>query len=555
MGKGKPTRLTSAALFGAIVTLKWDAFMPVNAMQMMSMPTTLQSVLHWVMIGGLQFFYVVSVVGLAIYGAQATWLTIQYLISKRPPITQSPNHQGDWPAVTIQLPIYNERHVVERLIDACANLDYPRDRLQIQILDDSTDQTTAIALRRAEFWRQQGCNIQLVQRADRSGYKAGALAHALPCATGDFIAIFDADFAPPADFLRRIIPTFMEPQGERIAFVQARWGHLNADYSPLTHCQALALDGHFVVEQGGRQAAGYAIGFNGSGGVWRRAAIVDQGVGGWQADTLCEDLDLSYRAQLAGWRYRYTNKIEAPAEVPPQLIAFKRQQFRWAKGSMQTLRKLGAAVWQSEWPLPKRLAGLAHMGGYLIHPLLLLLLLTTLPILLLDINPGRHIALLSLASLGPPLLYAVGQIALHGRGWWRHWRYLPLLTLLGTGLCFSNTVAVWQGWFNQGGAFLRTPKFHVETRGDGWHGSSYQLPLDRTFLGELGLLVYAVLTTWLAAHQAQWMLSGYLLLYVGGFGLLIGVSLWQARPRRAVQQNHTTPTSAAHSSAQRPAAP
>lgn len=504
---------------------------------------------HFILIGGLQFLYIVSVVGLALYGAQALWLTGYYLRQRRQPTTATPPPSHHWPPVTVQLPIYNERHVIERLIDACAALDYPRDQLQIQVLDDSTDQTTAIALRRAEFWRQQGCDITLVQRADRRGFKAGALAYALPHATGELIAIFDADFVPAPDFLRRVVPCFVGPDGAKLAFVQARWGHLNADYSPLTHCQALALDGHFVVEQGGRQAAGYAIGFNGSGGVWRRSAIEDGAVGGWQADTLCEDLDLSYRAQLAGWSYRYTNEIEASAEVPPQLVAFKRQQFRWAKGSIQSLRKLGRRVWQSPWPLAKRLAGLLHMGGYLIHPLLLLLLLSTLPLLLLKMNPGGHIAVLSLASLGPPLLYGIGQAGLHGRGWWRHWRYLPLLTLLGTGLCFSNTIAVWQGWFNQGGSFLRTPKFHVEKRHDGWRGSSYQLPLDRTFVGECGLLIYAALTTGLAAAQGNWVLSGYLLLYVGGFGLLTGLSLWQARPRRAAQ-GHSTPSSAQH-----PAAP
>jgi hypothetical protein len=334
-----------------------------------------------------------------------------------------------------------------------------------------------------------------------------------------------------------IDPNLIKPTLDtaRIGFVQARWGHLNGNYSALTRGQTLALDGHFVVEQAGRQLAGFAFGFNGSGGVWRRACIEAPEVGGWQADTLCEDLDLSYRAQMAGWHPCYRNDIEAPAEVPPQLIAFKRQQFRWAKGSIQTLCKLGNRVWHSDWPLLKRLAALVHLGSYLLHPLLLLLLLTSLPLLWLGANPGAHIALLSFASLGPPLLYAVGQEALYGRRWWQRWLYLPLLTLLGTGICFSNTLAVRQGLTKQGGAFLRTPKFRLEARQDGWRGSTYRLPLDASFVGECILLLYAIVTVAVAWFTGHWMFGLYLLLYVGGFALMIGTSLWQARP---VRQNH-----------------
>ncbi len=498
-----------------------------------------------VFVFGLQLFYIISLIGLALYGLQAFWLTVEFLYAQTRHHSSHalPPHAelaGDrvWPRVTVQLPIYNEHHVVERLINACANLAYPAAKLQIQILDDSDDQTTAVAARLVEQWRQRGRAIELIRRPDRSGFKAGALAHALPLATGEYIAIFDADFVPPADFLQRLIPTFFAPtppqsksqsDGE-IGFVQARWGHLNGAYSALTRCQTLALDGHFVVEQGGRQAAGFAFGFNGSGGVWRRACIEAATVGGWQADTLCEDLDLSYRAQLAGWRPSYRNDIEAPAEVPPQLIAFKRQQFRWAKGSIQTLKKLGGRVWQSEWPLRKRLAALVHLGSYLLHPLLLLLLFTSLPLIWLDATPGAYIAILSLASLGPPLLYAVGQQQLHRARWWQRWLHLPLLTLLGTGLCLSNTVAVYQGWTNRGGGFLRTPKFHVEDRRDGWRGSTYRLPIDGSFVGECLLLIYALCTVVVAWQQGSIMFALYLLLYVGGFALMVGLSLWQARP-------------------------
>lgn len=505
----------------------------------------------------LQCLYAVSVIGLSLYGLQALWLTVATLWQKSLPANheqwsdqltereQPEASRNTWPTVTVQLPIYNEQHVIKRLIDACANLDYPRSRLQIQVLDDSDDLTTAIAARIVDGWRQRGVDILLVRRPNRQGFKAGALAHGLTEATGEFIAIFDADFVPPSNFLRYTIPLFFEGQSDTgsvpsgtTGFVQTRWGHLNTDYSPLTRSQALALDGHFVVEQGGRQAAGFALGFNGSAGVWRRACIEDCQVGGWQSDTLCEDLDLSYRAQLVGWRPYYTNDLESPAEIPPQLIAFKRQQFRWAKGSIQTLCKLGPRVLRSDWPLPKRMAALIHLGSYLIHPLLLLLLLTSLPLLLLGVDPGANIAILSMASLGPPLLYAVGQCLLHRGRWWRRWSYLPLLTLLGTGLCFNNTRAVIQGLQKRGGSFLRTPKFRLEGTHDNWHRSIYRLPIDASFIGEFCLLLYALFTVAIAFAQGNRIFGSYLLIYVGGFALMLGVSLWQARPTPSPRPPH-----------------
>ncbi len=515
--------------------------------------------MHSVLIVLLQMLYTVSVLGLALYGFQTIWLTWQLLKSSKNPKTPSqPNsvalsphaYPGPtakqairWPTVTIQLPIYNEQHVIERLIDACAKLTYPVDKLQIQVLDDSTDETTAIVQRRVLYWQRKGINITAVYRPTREGFKGGALAHALPLAHGEFIALFDADFMPPKDFLQQTIPYFIAPENQSVGFVQARWGHLNSHYSPLTRCQALALDGHFVVEQAGRQAAGYPLGFNGSAGVWRRACIEDEAVGGWQADTLCEDLDLSYRAQLAGWRPCYRNEIEAPAEIPVQLIAFKRQQFRWAKGSIQTLRKLGKRVWQSEWPLPTRLAGLCHLGSYLLHPCLLLLLLVTLPLMLLGANPSSHLTLLSLMSFGPPLLYAVAQHKLHPQDWRRRWAYLPLLTLLGTGVCLKNSIAVWQGLRSSGGQFERTPKFRVEATTDHWQKSSYRLPLEAVSWGEFALMLYAASTAIFALALGKWLSALFLLIYAGGFGLMIFVDLWQTQPGKRTQkaQQQTQP--------------
>lgn len=482
----------------------------------------------------LQSIYAVCAFGLAAYSLHAAWLV--WLLHRNRRTQLGPPAPGVWPAITIQLPIYNERHVVERLIDACARLDYPADRLQIQILDDSDDITRSLVDESAARWRRLGRDVQVVRRAGRSGYKAGALAHALPLASGEFIAIFDADFQPAPDFLRQMVPYLTAPGAERVAFVQARWGHLNRDYSFITRSLALALDGHFAVEQDARQHSGLMLGFNGSAGIWRRACIDDPAVGGWQPDTLCEDLDLSYRAQLAGWQPLYVNDIVAPCEIPPQLSAYKRQQFRWAKGSIQGLRKLGSRLWRSDTSLRVRLSATVHMGNYLIHPMLLVVLLLIPPILLLGAAPVSPVPLIGLASFGPPLLYAVGQLRLQGRSWWRAWLYLPFLTLLGMGVCLSNTHAVWQGWTTRGGSFQRTPKFHVQTAGDTWRHSAYRLPLTKVMVGEILLVFYALFAAALMVRHDGWLSVPFMLLYAASFGAVVAVGLWQHYGRDGVRR-------------------
>jgi cellulose synthase/poly-beta-1,6-N-acetylglucosamine synthase-like glycosyltransferase len=502
--------------------------------------------------------YVIASVWLAFYGLNSLLLAILYLRHRqrrRDQTNQPASRTDSRPPVSVQLPIYNERHVVERLIDAVAALDWPRSKLQIQVLDDSNDETTALARARVEYHYRRGVEIELVRRRDRKGYKAGALAVGLTRARGDYIAIFDADFIPPADFLRRTIHPFLDQP--RLGLVQTRWAHLNADYSPLTRAQSLALDGHFVVEQTARNRSGLLMNFNGTAGVWRRACIETSG--GWSGDTISEDLDLSYRAQLSGWDCLYLPQVSAPAELPPQLAAFKRQQFRWAKGSIQCLRKLWRPILGSERlpdvapigepstaqnkpdslarPLrPRRLtlrqkaAALIHLSSYLAHPLMLILLLCSLPLLL---SPrAAHLpmamACLGFASLGPPLVYVLSQHALYAN-WRRRLLFFPILALLGTGIALNNTRAVVEALRGQEGPFSRTPKFRLEGNGGRWAESTYRLPLDWTTLGEALLALYALATVAAAWRAENLYAIPFLLLYFGGFGLTALLGIWQTR--------------------------
>ncbi len=493
----------------------------------------------------LSIIYLVAALAVALYGANALLLAALYLGRRRDHSPQAPEPET-WPLVTVQLPVYNELYVVARLIDAVVRLDYPRERLQIQILDDSTDETTRQARARAAYHRAQGFDIELLHRHDRRGFKAGALAYGLEAARGEFIAIFDADFLPRPDFLKQTVPHLVaEPN---LGFVQTRWGYLNPSYSALTRAQTIALDGHFVVEHLGRNQNGLLMNFNGTAGVWRREAI--EAAGGWQADTLTEDVDLSFRAQLAGWQARYLPQVEAPAELPPQMAAFKRQQARWATGAAQCLVKLAGAVLQgrpfagaqdkaregSRLPWPARLEGLLHLSVWLAHPMSLLLLILTLPLLLGQISLTFNLTIFWLVALGPILAYALAQRHLYP-DWKRRMLLMPVLALLGTGLALSNSVAIARGLVAQDQAFQRTPKFRVERRGDLWAGNRYALPFQWITVGELALAGYALITVVAALALGNYLAVPFLLLYVGGYGY-IGLSglrdAWlrgQARPR------------------------
>lgn len=474
--------------------------------------------------------YVIAALLLAVYGFNAWILTILYFRYRRnspTPLATFEDSEELFPTVTIQLPIFNEALVIERLINAVVRIDYPIHLLQIQILDDSTDETTNIALACVKKYRQLGFNIKLIHRRDRVGFKAGALKYALEKATGEFITIFDADFVPNPEFLKQTIPYLRA--NPRLGFVQARWGHLNDDYSLLTGAQALAIDGHFTVEQTARNRAGLFINFNGTAGVWRRDCI--EAVGGWQDDTICEDFDLSYRAQLAGWDCLFLPDVAVPAEIPPQLAAFKRQQSRWATGSIQCLKKLVWPVLRSSSALPVKLQALIHLSNYFAHPLLVILATIT-PILMLTgttDNIRFPLIYLSLASLGPPFLFAVAQVARYPSTWKQRYKRMPILILIGGGITLSGTKAVVEALLGVGNIFRRTPKFNVVTAADPWQNSDYRLPLDWLVLGELLLAVYSLLGVWIAFASNNGFAAPFVLLYAFSYGYVGLQGLWDAR--------------------------
>jgi cellulose synthase/poly-beta-1,6-N-acetylglucosamine synthase-like glycosyltransferase len=477
----------------------------------------------------LSIVYLIAAVLVALYGANALLLGALYLRHRTDRPKQPPELEI-WPAVTVQLPIYNELYVVNRLIDAVVRLDYPHQKLQIQVLDDSTDETTRLARARVAHHLARGIDIEVVHRQDRTGFKAGALAHGLASAHGELIAIFDADFVPGPGFLKQTVPYLVADP--HLGFVQARWGYINADYSALAHAQTIALDGHFVVEHLGRNRSGLMMNFNGTAGVWRRETI--EAAGGWQSDTLTEDVDLSFRAQLAGWQALYLPEVEAPAELPPQMAAFKRQQARWATGAAQCLVKLARALLQGKphptsSPLPARpepqlswaarLEGLLHLSVWAAHPMSLVFLFLTLPMLLGQLPLTFNLTIFWLVALGPIVAYALSQRHLYP-DWKKRMAYMPVLALLGTGLALSNTLAITRGLLRQSLPFRRTPKFHVEHRGDRWVGNRYALPFQWVTLGELALAGYALATIGVALASGNYLAVPFLLLYVGGYGYI-----------------------------------
>ena len=475
---------------------------------------------------------------LSLYGVHRMLLVIDFLRTR----DRAPKHPPaptEWPWVTVQLPLYNERYVASRLIDAVAALDYPRDRLEIQVLDDSTDETRDLVAAKVAEKRLEGLDIVHLHRADRAGFKAGALAAGLQLARGRLLAIFDADFVPRPDFLRLTVPHFADP---KIGMVQGSWSHINRGYSLLTRVEAILLDGHFQVEHTARHRTGCYFNFNGTAGIWRREAIVDGG--GWQHDTLTEDLDLSYRAQLAGWRFLYLPEVDVPSELPVDVQGFKSQQYRWAKGSVQTGRKLLGRILRAPLPLRAKVEAFVHLTNNASYVLMVGIALLIFPAMVL--RRGSPISVLLLidlplflfATFSVVTFYLVSQAARKvdtpaDGGWRREVRYLPALLGMGIGLSLNNARAVISGLFHRGGTFHRTPKYQIERAGQEWRHKAYRA--DRSRLGWLegAFALYFLGCTFWALRAGMWMSVPFLYLFLQGFSymFLLSVLPWFGRRR------------------------
>lgn len=415
------------------------------------------------------------------------------------------------PHVTIQLPLYNEATVAERLLDYTARIEYPRHKLEIQVLDDSNDETAALVRRHVARLAETGIDVVYLHRTDRTGYKAGALDAGLKRAKGELVAVFDADFLPEPDFLRRVVPHFIDDA--KVGMVQARWGHLNREASLLTRVQALMLDGHHLVENRARYASGWLFNFSGTGGMWRKQAIHD--AGGWQHDTLTEDLDLSYRAQLFGWKFVYRENVVTPAELPEDVSAFRAQQFRWAKGTVQTARKLMRRVMTSDLRRGQRIEAFFHLTPHFAYPLMVLLSVLLLPVLLLmpATNPITMVLVdlpLCIGTAGSlAAFYAMAESA-QGRSRWSAIRLLPALLALGAGLAPHLSKAVFDGWRGTAGEFVRTPK------AGSTKAVRYRARADLPFV-EIGLALLSIASIVASLETGHWFATPFAMLFAAGY--------------------------------------
>jgi len=445
----------------------------------------------------------------------------------------SPNTEpGTEPMVTVQLPLFNERYVADRLLVAVARFDWPKDRLEIQVLDDSTDDTTRIVARKVHDLRGEGFDVHHIRRPDRHGFKAGALAFGLagdehhPPAKGEFVAVFDADFLPEPDFLRRAIPPLVrDPQ---LAVVQGRWAHLNREHSLLTRVQAVCLDAHFGVEHAARQAAGHFLNFNGTAGVWRRTAIAE--AGGWSHDTLTEDLDLSFRSQMTGSRFRYLHDLGVPSELPVEMNAFKSQQYRWVKGAIETAGKLLVPLLRHKGlRLSTRLEGAFHLTNNVAYVLILLVSCLSVPVATLrgtDLDPRVtgwvDLYLISLGILPVAAYFLLGQLRV-GRGFWRSVLVLPATLAIGIGLSLNNARAVVSALLGRRSPFVRTPKYRVDTAHDSWIGKDYLASKELWSVLEVALGTWVAVAVIRALSAGNWSMAAYLTLFGSGF-LYVGLA-------------------------------
>lgn len=481
--------------------------------------------------------YVLVLGGLALYGIHH--YVIVYLFLKYRKNVPTPKAQfADLPLVTVQLPLYNELYVADRLLRSVAEIDYPRDRLQIQVLDDSTDETRALTDRVVRDLAADGLDIEIVRRPDRTGFKAGALAEGMKTCKGEFVLILDADFVPTPDILNKTIHFFTDPA---VGMLQTRWGHLNRCYSLLTRVQAMFLDGHLLLEQTARSRSGRFFNFNGTAGLWRRTCI--ESAGGWHHDTLTEDLDLSYRAQLAGWRFVFLADLITPAELPVEINGFKSQQHRWTKGSVQTCKKLLPKIWGSDLPWLIKFEATAHLTSNFAYLLLALLCVLLHPAVNEALGTGMlrmvllDIPIFVATSLAVAVFYICAQRAQYPKTWLRELALLPLLLALGIGLSLNNARAVLEAVFNRQSEFKRTPKYGIENRSQTWRAKKYS-PLKSVLpFVELAFAVYFTWYTVDAIVRGCYLSVPFLLLFQGGFTYVAisSIAHWLPsfnRPRR-----------------------
>lgn len=476
------------------------------------------------------FCYLSVLLGLSAYGVHRYFIVYLFLKNRKQtpqPLSRFPQ----LPVITVQLPLFNEIYVVERLLKSVSELDYPRELLQIQVLDDSTDETRHVTASCARSLAERGFDVELIHRSNRIGYKAGALEAGLASARGEFICILDADFLPQPDLLKSTVHFFTDP---KVGMIQTRWGHINRGYSLLTRVQAMFLDGHLLLEQVARSRSGRFFNFNGTAGLWRKSCIAESG--GWQHDTLTEDLDLSYRAQLAGWKFVFLTDVVTPAELPVDMNGFKSQQHRWTKGSIQTCKKLLPRIWRSRLPLPIRIEATAHLTSNFAY-----LLLACLCVLLHPSSGGPQsgwlrtflldVPIFLTASVSAAVFYICAQRELHPRTWMKEILLLPALIALGVGLSINNARAVLEAVFNHPSEFKRTPKYGIENRSQAWRSCRY-MPL-KSFLPviEIGFAIYFSYFLYYAVAHGQYLTLPFLILFQAGFLYVALCSLAQWLPR------------------------
>ena len=483
---------------------------------------------------GILVFYCPAALWLFLYGINSYYMIYLFLRKAKGETSKnreflkqfwSTHTKSKLPKVTTQLPIYNEKHVVERLIKAVVDIDYPGELHEVQVLDDSNDETGEIVAALVDKYKEKGFNIKHIVRDNREGFKAGALNVGLEKAEGEFLAIFDADFVPDKDFLYRTIPFFYEK--EKIALVQTRWGHINRDYSLLTIAQSIGMDGHFIIEQGARTWNGLYMNFNGTAGIWRKEAIVD--AGGWHFDTLTEDLDLSYRAQLKGWKTKFLFDVVAPSELPVDVNAYKSQQHRWAKGSIQTAKKILPQIYKTNDNIVKKIEAFMHLYQYMVHPMMIILALLSLPLIMLlkpsvtsiSVTMAVFLFLIFLAAFAPAFLYIV-SLKIGYKDWRKRSLFIPVLMFIGCGVAVNNTKAVLEALLNIKSGFVRTPKYGVIKRGKDIMAKSYTLPVRFFFVSEILLSLYCFAGFILFTGNKKFLFGPFLLMYAVGF-LYVGI--------------------------------